>query len=77
MPSKYNLDVNIVNYLIAHKGTFCADSATNDVSFLRPSWREGSLLLENITVCITLVSHPPEPDLLEAAVSASQRGDLF
>lgn len=44
MPSKYNLDVNIVNYLIAHKSTIGADSAMNDISFLRQSWGEGDLL---------------------------------
>lgn len=59
MPSKYNLDVNIVNYLIAHKSTIGADSAMNDISFQRQSWREGGLLwkmLQFVCLCI-----PPQP----------------
>lgn len=57
MPSKYNLDVNIVNYLIAHKSTIAADSAMNDISFPRQSWGEGRFALGKISVCIA----PPIP----------------
>lgn len=44
MASKDNSDVNIVNYLITHKSTIGADTAMNDISFLRQSWGEGKWL---------------------------------
>lgn len=76
MPSKSNLDVNIVNYLIAHKSTIGADSAMNDISFPRQSWGEGRFAMGNISVCFAPTS-PPLPGLLEAAFPNSQRGKLF
>lgn len=57
MPSKYNLDVNIVNYLIAHKSTMGADSAMNDSSFPKQSWGEGGLLWETLRFVLPL--YPP------------------
>lgn len=56
MPSKYNLDVNIVNYLIAHKNTIGADSAMHDISLPRQSWGEGRFALGNIPACVAPTS---------------------
>lgn len=74
MPSKYNLDVNVVNYLITHKSTIGADSAMNDISFPRQSWGEGGLLWKILWFALPLYS---PTSLGEAAVSASQREDVF
>lgn len=74
MPSKYNLDVNVVNNLITHKSTIGADSAMNDISFPRQSWGEGGLPWKILSSVLPLYS---PTSLGEAAVSASQWEDLF
>lgn len=60
MPSKYNLDVNIVNYLIAHKSAIGADSSMNDISFLRQSRGEGGSPWKILQfVCLSIPPHQP------------------